>query len=88
MLVTGVWQSVSQSMSTYQRVTRETDFDCMSGSWSVCEYSCACIYVCVCVPVAVAGVEQKKLSLCLQTVAGLYAQDSADGGSAGGCWGG
>lgn len=42
----------------------------------------------VCVPVAVAGVEQRKLSLCLQTAAGLYAQDSADGGSAGGCWGG
>lgn len=72
-------------------------FDCMSGSWCVCQCECVSllasihVYVCmhVSLPVAVAGVGQKRLFLHIfKQQHSSVQQDPADDGNARGCQGG
>lgn len=90
LLLTEVWEGGSQSMSTYQRVTRRSSDWFWLYEWElVCVSIHVYVSVYVCVPVAEAGVEQRRLLLHIfKRRLGSMQQGAADGGSAGGCRGG
>lgn len=86
-----VTEGGSQSMSTYQRVTSRSKKlilivrVAVGVSLSIHVHVSTDVYV----PVAVAGVEQRKLLLHIfKQWHGSLQQDPADGGIAGGCRGG